>query len=471
VKIPVTPPPTADLMRSAGGGQPLAIIKHFLNLLQRPIGPTVNGKYRHWDALRHLEPPAGYTSELWWLGIKTARAMLSQRLPLTDQAGAPFQLVVPDTAHQMLHAIDRDASGTIQISAQVTNPHTRDTYLYKSVLEEAIRSSQLEGASTTHEVAKDMIKRGRPPRTRSEQMIFNNYQALLFLRRVVNESLTPDMVFEVHRLLTDKTLDDPDAAGRLRRPDEHIHVSDEIGTVLHNPPPAGQLEQRMRALCAFANASESTPFIHPVVRSILLHLWLAYDHPFIDGNGRTARALFYWSMAKRGYWLTEFLSISRIIKEAPGKYNRSFLYTETDDNDATYFVLAQLQIIVRAIHQLHEYLARKAAELDATAILLRQSKVIKDQLNHRQLAIVNHALKHPHVEYTFASHANSHNVTYATGRSDLLELEEHGLLVSRKIGKTFTFNVPPNLNQRLSTLVRRRAGAALEKPSKKRRRP
>src|SRR5262249_21171873 len=154
------------------------------------------------------------------------------------------------------------------------------------------------------------------PRTRSEQMIFNNYQALLFLRRVVDQPLTPAIVFEVHRLLTEKTLDEPDAAGRLRRTDEHIHVSDEIGTVLHDPPPADQLAQRLEALCTFANSRESTPFIHPVIRSILLHLWLAYDHPFVDGNGRTARALFYWSMARHGYWLTEFLSISRIIKEA-----------------------------------------------------------------------------------------------------------------------------------------------------------
>ena len=58
-------------------------------------------------------------------------------------------------------------------------------------------------------------------------------------------------------------------------------------------------------------------FIHPMIRSIILHFWLAYDHPFVDGNGRTARALFYWSMLRHGYWLFEFISISQIILKGP----------------------------------------------------------------------------------------------------------------------------------------------------------
>ena len=62
--------------------------------------------------------------------------------------------------------------------------------------------------------------------------------------------------------------------------------------------------QRISSLIAFrrsaisANGGEDSErlSIHPVIRAILLHFWLAYDHPFEDGNGRTARALFYWYM-------------------------------------------------------------------------------------------------------------------------------------------------------------------------------
>ena len=423
-----------------------------VTLPSRFRGGMVDGKYRHWDILRHLEPPAGLTVEQWWLGLKLARQASYQRLPLLAKDGEPFVHTLPDVALRMLHQIDRDASGSIRGSDQITSPQLRDTYLMSSLVEEAITSSQLEGASTTRDVAKEMIRRGRAPRDRSERMIFNNFRALQFIRQVRDEALTPSLVFELQRILTEGTLDEPDAAGRSRHDEEHIVVSDHLdGAVLHDPPAAADLPARMEAMCAFANADDQTaPFIHPVVRSVLLHLWLAYDHPFVDGNGRTARALFYWSMARRGYWLAEFLSISRILTKAPGRYNRAFLYTETDDNDATYFILFQLRVIVRAIGELHEYLARKAAELEETAKLLRRSRAIRDRLNHRQLALLSHALKHPDREFTFESHRASHDVSYGTARNDLLELAKYGLLLERKSGRAFLYVAPPDLRKRLT---------------------
>lgn len=417
-------------------------------------GGTASGKYRHWDVLRHLKPPDGLTVEQWWLGLKLARIGMYQPLPMTAKDGGPFVYALPDVAQRMLHQIDRDASGTIRASHQVTDPQTRDSYLVSSLVEEAITSSQLEGASTTRDVAKDMIKGGREPRDRSERMIVNNYHALQFIRQIKEEPLTPAIIFQLQRILTEQTLDEPGGAGRFRRDDERIVVSDHIdGSILHDPPTAAVLPQRMVEMCAFANASDDAqPFIHPVIRSIVLHFWLAYDHAFVDGNGRTARALFYWSMARRGYWLAEFLSISRILKKAPSRYGKAFLYTETDDNDATYFILYQLSVILRAIEELHEYLARKAQELQETARLIRRSQAIRDQLNHRQLSLLNHALKHHGFQYTFESHRTSHNISYATARSDLLDLAEHDLLIEQKVGRKFTFVSPANLRARLSLI-------------------
>lgn len=447
MRVPV-PPPNFDelfasvLSRAGTGSRALAFRGT----------PTVDGKYRHWDVLRRLPAPEGLTTEEWWLGIKMARMAMYQLLPLRDRGGVPFRYALPAEALRMLHEIDRDASGTIRAPEQVTNPQTRDAYLFRSLLEEAITSSQLEGAQTTREVARDMIKRGREPQDRSERMIFNNYRALLYIRDVIRRPLSKDILLKLQEILTEGTLDDPDAAGRFRRPDEAVCVSDEVGTVLHTPPDAAELDARCAAMCRFANETDADPFIHPVVRAVLLHFWLAYDHPFVDGNGRTARALFYWSMARQGYWLAEFLAISRIIKMAPARYGRSFLYTESDDNDATYFILAQLHVTRRAITDLHAYLAKKAAELRRTAQLIQYSEAIRAHLNHRQLALVSHALKHPYHEYTIESHRTSHGVAYATARADLFELARHQLLRENRIGRTYVFTVPPDLHERLSAI-------------------
>ena len=199
----------------------------------------------------------------------------------------------------------------------------------------------------------------------------------------------------------------------------------------------------------FRQSRPSDAFLHPVVKAILLHFWLAYDHPFIDGNGRTARALFYWSMLSQGYWLAEFVSISGILRKAQAKYARSFLYSETDENDVTYFIDAQLDVIRRAIDELHRYLKRKLTEVRATEQLLGASV----SLNHRQIALLSHSLRHPGTRYSIASHKTSHGVTYQTARTDLLDLEARDLLVKSRSGKMFHFTPVPDLDKRLRELT------------------
>jgi Fic family protein len=182
-----------------------------------------------------------------------------------------------------------------------------------------------------------------------------------------------------------------------------------------------------------------------VVRAILVHFWLAYDHPFEDGNGRTARILFFWMMRTRGYQLVDYLPISRLLRDAPAQYARAFLETETDDGDTTYFLLHQLGVIERAIEDLDLYLQRKTDELHGARRLLDDV----DELNGRQIVLLTHAIKHPDHTYTFGGHAHSHRVTHETARADLGELGERGFLVRHRRGRSYVFEPAPNLVQLL----------------------
>lgn len=213
-----------------------------------------------------------------------------------------------------------------------------------------------------------------------------------------------------------------------------------------------QLEDKIAILCEFAN--ESNPqgeFLHPVARSIILHFMIAYDHPFVDGNGRTARALYYWSMAKYGYWMMEYVSISTILKNAPANYARAYLYTENDDNDTTYFLDLNLRVILRAVKKLQDYLAKKTSEVKNVEAILSLTTV-RNSLNHRQLAVISHALSHPKHSYSFESHRNSHRITYPTARTDLLTLVDIGLLSKLKIGNTFYFTAFEDIASRLKNI-------------------
>jgi len=409
-------------------------------------GQAPRGKYLHWDKLRHIPPPGDLSNEEWWLALKVQRQTQRRPIPLMDVNGAPFSYGLVDPIPEGLHYVDQGAAGSIAMPDPITNPDTKDRYLVGSLIEEAITSSQLEGAATTRLVAKEMIRTGRTPRDRSERMILNNFRTMQRIGKLKRERLSKKLVRELHGLVTRDTLDDPSAEGRFRRPGKKVVVDDMYGQVFHEPPPGDQLEERMEAMCHFANGKSVREFIHPVIRSMILHFWLAYDHPFIDGNGRTARALFYWSMLHYGYWLCEFISISEIIRKAPAKYGRAFLYTETDDNDLTYFLVYHLDVIRRAVDELHKYVARKTKQLEALESELRGMVV----LNHRQRALISHALRHPHHRYTIESHRVSQNVAYQTARTDLLDLAERGLMESGKVGREWHFTPVTDLERRLA---------------------
>lgn len=444
MKLPLRPPPFVELLDRLPREEPQRLAK----ILQSGIRSTVDGKYRSWDTLRQLTPPDGLGHEDWWVGIKLARISAMRALPLTAPDGRPFTFMLPDDAHRMLADIDKGAGGEIAVTEAVATPAARRRYLVSSLIEEAVTSSQLEGASTTRRVAKEMIKSGRQPRTHSERMVLNNYRAMNLVRSWAQDDLTVGRILELHRTVTEGTLEHPDAAGRFQLPtDERVVVADRTdGGVLHRPPPADQLPQRVAALCDWANGKSGDGFIHPVVRAIVVHLWLAYDHPFEDGNGRTARALFYWAMLRRDYWLAEFLSVSRILVRAPSKYARSFLHTEVDDFDATYFILYQLDVICRAMEDLHEYLRRKMREDRDTSALVRLSN-----LNYRQIALLTHALRHPDAGFTYKSHMASHRVAHESARQDLLSLERRGLLSRARVGREWVFTPVLDAIERLGT--------------------
>lgn len=445
MKLPVAAPSLNETMH-------LVPDQSIGKVLQMGLGAEVDGKYLHWDKLRHKTPPHDLTHHEWWLGIKFARRTNARRLLLLlDRDGVPFALSLSDSMHRRLHYVDRQAAGSI---AGMDGPEhgTQNTFLIRSLMEEAMTSSQLEGASTTRAVAKEMLRTGRQPRDQSERMIYNNYRVMTEVKERGKRLFTPEEIMELHSMLSAGTLD-RDQCGRLRTTDDNVVIYDRANPslVLHVPPNADELPARLKRLCDFANNSEETEFLHPVVRAIAIHFQLAYDHPFCDGNGRTARILFYWSMLNSGYWMMEFMSISSALKRAPGKYLQAYLDTESDECDIGYFVSQQLAALEQAINGLHDYIARKAAENRRAEALLKSPAILGKNFNHRQRALLAHAIHSRESVYTVATHQAAHRVTYPTASNDLRGLIEAKLLQKLRSGKADIFFPVSNLSQILST--------------------
>ena len=438
---PQTPPELNELLNSPD----LDLGELFSSELYRSFTRRCEASYWHWDKLRFIARSKGLDPEWAWAMVKLGRLHNYRSLPLAGHNGVTLRYTLPDAMQRELMLIDQQLAGrlTADIERPLSTAH-RERFVISALQDEAIASSMLEGAATTRNDAKQMLRSGRKPRNTGEKMVINNYQTILFIRDTKNVDLSPEYLLEIQRMLTHDTLEHSEHVGRFRTEDDDIRIVDERDEeVMHVPPPAKELTSRLKSLCKFANASDtSDKFIHPVIRACILHFQIGFDHPFCDGNGRTARAIFYWYLLRSDYWLFEFLPISPMFYESPAKYARAYLHTETDEFDVTYFLTYNLKIIARGRMDFIRYLLRKQDQLAQARRLFKSDPL----LNHRQYEILLKVARNPDIILRIADHQNTHRIAYGTARTDLLGLERHGYLSRARAGNAYVFTQGPKLD-------------------------
>ena len=263
---------------------------------------------------------------------------------------------MPNRLNMMLHEIDMNLSLGF-MPGDPLDSNKRLMYTISSMMEESIASSQIEGAVTTTKVAKSMLRNGREPKDRSELMIRNNFNAMQYIKTRADDPLTPELIMSVHAIISKGTMEKPEFEGTFRK-DNSIAVRDPLtGETYHDPVGYTVIDTMVQGLCDFVNSDDER--IHPVVKGIVIHFVMAYIHPFMDGNGRVSRSLFYWYLIKRGYDIVEYLAISKAIKNYRGKYDEAYQLSETDGNDITYFIRYNLERIIESIEIFSNYLHKK----------------------------------------------------------------------------------------------------------------
>ena len=422
-------------------------------LLNLPLPSPLaeNGRYEHWGEFRFLPSEMDSSPEERWQKMKLGRFIKRQPLPLVDSEGGPLWFCQLDELAKFQSWIDRQAAGMLGAENPAAfDDSRRKRYVMDGLINEAISSSQLEGAATTRIVARKILAKPNPkPADDSETMIVNNYRAMEFIGQIKRENLSLPLILELHRILTKGVLAD-DRRGQLRREDD-IAVWDNMDNAeMHRPPPARELHSRLERLCDFANGKISEGFLHPSLRAIILHFMLAYEHPFVDGNGRTARALFYWAMAHNGYWMMPFVSISQFIHAAPRQYYRAFIYSETDGGDITYFLLHQIRVIKTGFEWLARYIKKQSEGMRAVDSRLGKNPSLAG-MNERQIELLRRAMQEPREHFSAREHQARHRISYPSARSDLLTLADKGLLVRQKTGREYLYFPSDNLRTLLKS--------------------
>ncbi len=405
------------------------------------------GRYLYWSEFK-WRVKDGDDEKKAWFATKWARSNILKSISLKDKFGNAFNYCVPDSLNAKLFKITNLAGQGI-----VPSDSIKSRFLISSlVIEEAISSSQLEGASTTRKVAKEMLTLQKKPKTEDEEMIINNYLLMKEIKRVKSQELSIDMILNFHKIATRGNNSNGNIAGEFRVSDDII-ISDGLDdNILHQPPSYKDIAKRLQKLCDFANSDhtgeDGANFIHPVIKAIILHFAIGYEHPFADGNGRTARAIFYWYMLKNGFYYFEYISISKLLKEAPKQYGLSYLYSEIDDNDLTYFIYYQVDIILRAIDELLAYLQKKSIEFEEIEELLKNS-FLKNRFNFQQKDILKKAIKSPGKVFTANEIAIEYDISANSARKYLNELVKYKLLIAGKDGRLITYIASNNLREKL----------------------
>ena len=400
-------------------------IRLLIDPSNKELFAKIDDGYLYWDKIKYMAP-TGVGAEVLWQAVKIRRSMNVIQITFGKYT---FHFTVTGKMQALLHEFDMNFGGNIG-SKSIIPEKDRTQYLISSIMEEAIASSQMEGASTTRKVAKDMLRKQTKPINKSQQMILNNYNTIRYLVDNKDLAFSVDVLKDIHRSIANKTLDNSEYEGKFRT-DNSIYVMDNItGEIAHTPPDVAEIEGLLNGVCDFANESTSDPFIHPIIKGIIIHFMLAFIHPFVDGNGRTSRSLVYWYLLKNGYWMTEYLSISRVIYKSKAQYEKAFLYTESDGFDLSYFINYNLVALKKAYEDLKVYLQKKIKEQQDFYTFRGFSNI-----NERQAQLIRILKEKPTSFFTAKELTTRFNITPKTARADLKHLVELKLMVESPVNR------------------------------------
>jgi len=389
-------------------------------------------KYIYWDKFQYKPLSGDLTAEEQWMLVKLYRDTAYLETPIRSKENKYFKWIRLPAVDETLHKIDMLVGGQLFPRSNVPLGD-REMYINRGVIEEAIASSQLEGAHTTRAAAKEIILEKRKPRNKSEQMIVNNYKAMKALEEDFKDrKLSEDFLFELHSILTDEVINKNEQK-RFRKDADDIVVEGDIGTKTYTtqvPPNEQFLKREIKRLIGYANDELEGKFTHPIIKAIFIHFWFAYLHPFTDGNGRIARALFYWYLLKHDYWTFTYLPISAVIKKSPIQYAMAYIYSEQDSEDLTYFLDYNMRKVVQSISDFEDYVEKQIKQNKKVEKIINE-KII---LNERQKQLVFYFISDQRASTT-TSHSIVNNVARQTAAKDLKKLEDLDLIQTRREGK------------------------------------
>jgi len=171
-------------------------------------------------------------------------------------------------------------------------------------------------------------------RDRDIQEVINYRKAMDFLEeiRAKGEGVTEDLIKKLHNITVNKILP-VEKCGEYRKT-QVVIKNNQTGQISFRPPEASMVSAQIKDLLAFIISPESQD-IHPVLKSGIVHYELVRIHPFLDGNGRVARALSTLILFLDGYDIRKFFSLEEYFDSNAAEYYQALQSVEKEAGDLT----------------------------------------------------------------------------------------------------------------------------------------
>jgi Fic family protein len=135
-------------------------------------------------------------------------------------------------------------------------------------------------------------------------------------------------------------------------------------------------------------------------------------------------------MLKQGYWLMEYMSVSRVIANSKKSYEKAYLYVESDFMDVGYFIMYNLKVLDKAFKQLQAYIEKKQNEK-----MLANTFLQLGDINERQAQIIRMFVDNPNEVLTVKDVQTKFIIAPTTAKTDIIGLVQRGLLTEISFNK------------------------------------
>ncbi len=311
------------------------------------------------------------------------------------------------------------------------------SYGLKAMEEEIYASLTIENIDSSRDSIRRILS-GYAPKDEMENRIFGMKQGLDFISDTTNR-INEENIHKLYQLTVGNYLSENDRllSNQMYRHDSVFIVG---GKVEHQGLDHKKLSVYMKKLVKFIQADSA---MDDILKAAAIHFYIAYLHPYFDGNGRMARFIHLWFLVQNGYPSALFIPFSSYINKSLSAYYKA--YTQVEDNFKISELIDITPFFIYFIENVYNHISASDYNIDMIEVYrvaLSEGKITekeKDLFNFVLSAYGNKEFSTKQLEKDFK------NAAYATIRSFVLKFEKMGILVSHKYGNRVKYTIVANV--------------------------